>query len=168
MKLIGKHFDRSLTAFHWIVNELISFGVKFVFRTLSWNEYHGSILVLGLFNGPFNAEVSINEGYLVSELLFSVSTYSKFIILSIATAWRSINNHNHIRSAYMTYCALIKGISHLMLSALSNGYQPLPMLRTILHVVGLLITIKWPQLLASPRMTQACHLGIQKLHIPWK
>ena len=46
----------------------MSFGVKFVFRTISSNEYHGSILVLGLFNGPFNAEVSIEGGYLVSEL----------------------------------------------------------------------------------------------------
>ena len=40
-----------------------------------------------------------------------------------------------------------------------------PLVRTILHGVGLIIMIGWPHLLCKTSMIPPCHLGIKKLHI---
>ena len=43
-----------------------------------------------------------------------------------------------------------------------------PLVRPILHIVGLLITMRWPRLLCKPHVTPPCHVSIEQLHTHWK
>ena len=62
------------------------------FRTLSWHECHGSILILWLFHEPLNAEVSNKEEYLVSEL------YLMFLrrVVSTPCSYNTVRDYNTI------------------------------------------------------------------------
>ena len=51
-------------------------------------------------------------------------------------------------------------------TALSKGLPATyPLVRTIVHGVGLIIMIGWPHLLCRTCLIPPCHFGIQKLHI---